>query len=99
MSALAYLVPPVTGLFAYLKGRSARMRLHGLQSVGLGVLWPAALYVGSWISPSATRLAFAVCALLWIALIVSTAVGFDAVLPGTKPALTRAAATPPSQSP
>ena len=99
MSALAYLVPPVTGLIAYLKGRSARMRLHGLQSVGLGVLWPAALYVGSWISPLATRIAFGFCALLWIALIVSTAVGFDVVLPGTKRSLIRAAATPPSQSP
>ncbi|MDQ3619389.1 MAG: hypothetical protein M3391_04580 [Actinomycetota bacterium] len=97
MSALAYLVPPVTGLFAYLKGRSPRMRLHGLQSVCLGVLWPAALYAGSWISPSGTRIAFAVCALLWIGLIVATALGFDAMLPGTKPALTRAAATPPSQ--
>ena len=99
MSALAYLVPPITGLFAYLKGRTARMRLHGLQSVGLGVLWPVALYVGSWISPAATRAAFAVCALVWIMLIVSTAFGFDAAVPGTKQALTRAAAVPPSQSP
>jgi uncharacterized membrane protein len=95
MSALAYLIPPVTGLFAYLKGSSPRVRLHGLQSVALGILWPSALYVGSWISPTATRVAFVVFTAIWVGLIVATAFGFDPVVPGSKRALSRATATPP----
>jgi hypothetical protein len=95
MSALAYLVPPITGLFAYLKGNSQRVRLHGLQSVALGLLWPSALYVGSWISPTATMVVFVVFATLWVGLIVATAFGFDPVMPGSRRALSKATAVPP----
>ena len=95
MSALAYLVPPVTGLLAYLKGSSPRVRLHGLQSVAFGILWPSALYAGSWISPTATRAAFVVFAALWIVLLFTTAFGLDPVVPGTRRALVRATEIPP----
>lgn len=98
MSALAYLIPPATGLFAYLKGSSPRVRLHGLQSVALGILWPSALYVGSWISPTATRVAFAALAAIWIGLLVSTAFGLDPVVPGTRRALARATGIGPGET-
>jgi len=98
MSALAYLIPPVSGLFAYLKGSSPRVRLHGLQSVVFGILWPSALYVGSWISPAATMVAFVVFAAIWIGLIVSTAFGLDPVVPGTRHALSRVTEIPPEET-
>jgi uncharacterized membrane protein len=98
MSALAYLIPPITGLFAYLKGSSPRVRLHGLQSVALGILWPSALYVGSWISPTATRVAFIVFAALWMVLIAAAAFGFDPVVPGTRGVLSRATESPPGET-
>jgi uncharacterized membrane protein len=99
MSALAYLIPPVTGLFALLKGSSPRVRLHGLQSVALGILWPSALYVGSWVSATATRVAFAVFATIWIVLLVATAFGLDLVVPGTRRALGRATEISPGETP
>ena len=84
MVALAYLFPPITGLIAYLRGETPRARFHGLQSVLLGVLWPAALYVCSWISPAATRIAFAVAAALWLVALVGTAVGRNPGVPGLR---------------
>jgi hypothetical protein len=98
MSALAYLIPPVTGLFAYLKGSSPRVRLHGLQSVALGILWPSALYVGSWVSATATRVAFVAFVAIWIGLLVTTAFGWDPVVPGTRRALARATEIPPGKT-
>ena len=98
MSTLAYLIPPVTGLLAYLKGSSQRVRLHGLQSVAFGIMWPSALYVGSWISPTATRVAFVVFAALWIVLLVGTVFGFDPAVPGTRRALSRATGIPPGET-
>ena len=84
MIALAYLLPPITGLVAYLKGATPRARFHGLQSVLLGVLWPAALYVCSWVSPSATRIAFVVAAALWLVALLGTALGRNPGVPGLR---------------
>jgi uncharacterized membrane protein len=95
MAALAYVLPPLSGLVAYAVGTSSRMRLHGLQAIALGAAWPAALFVASWVSPWLTRVVFAVGALTWIALIVLTAAGRDPGLPGLKGLLQRAAALPP----
>ncbi|MEA2446774.1 MAG: hypothetical protein QOK47_411, partial [Actinomycetota bacterium] len=44
MAALAYLLPPVTGLIAFLFAIDPRLRFHGLQSVALGAVWPVAIY-------------------------------------------------------
>ncbi len=82
MTALAYLFPPVSGLVAYLKGSTARTRRHGLQAIALGAVWPASLYVGSWLSPGVTQAAFALGALVWLFLLIATAAGRDPRLPG-----------------
>jgi uncharacterized membrane protein len=77
MAALAYLVPPVTGLVAYLAAHSARTRFHGLQSVLLGVLWPLALYAGALLSPEVTQGAGAAGALAWLVFLGGAAIGKD----------------------
>lgn len=95
MPALAYLLMPVTGTIAYFSGRTPRTRFHGLQAVVVGVLWPAALYAGSAISPEATRIAFAAGAVVWLVLLLGTAVGRDPTLPVVGRVLKRWAANPP----
>ncbi len=82
MAALAYLLPPLSGLLVYSMGRDQRARFHGLQAVVFGFLWPAAIYVGSLAGPTGTRVAFALGALVWIALLGMTALGRDPRLPG-----------------
>jgi uncharacterized membrane protein len=82
MAALAYLLPPLSGLLAYSLGRDRRARFHGLQAVVFGFLWPAAIYIGSLLGPTGTRIAFALGALTWIALFAMTALGRDPLLPG-----------------
>jgi uncharacterized membrane protein len=77
MAALAYVVPPVTGLVAYLAARTPRTRFHGLQSVLLGVLWPLALYAGALVSPGVTQAAGAAGLLAWLVFAVGAAVGRD----------------------
>jgi uncharacterized membrane protein len=77
MPALAYVLLPVSGMLAYFNGTSARMRFHGLQAIVLGALWPAALYGGSAISPTATRAVAVVGAALWLLLMVTAALGRD----------------------
>jgi uncharacterized membrane protein len=84
MAALAYLLPPVTGLFAYLLGSRERTRRHGLQSVAFGLLWPLSLYGAAALSPGAVQATFGLGALLWLGLLVATAAGLDLHLPGTK---------------
>jgi uncharacterized membrane protein len=96
MAALAYLLLPVTGLCAYLKGSNERIRWHGLQAIVLGVVWPAALYAGAWISPGVTQAVFVVGAAIWLALIVATALGKDVPLPLIGGWLRRAASVPPA---
>jgi uncharacterized membrane protein len=99
MAAFAYVLPPATGLIAYLLGRSARARRHGLQSVAFGALWPSALYAGAVVSDRAAQVIFVAGAALWIGLLVVTAAGRDAHLPGTGRWLQSAAASPPREHP
>ena len=82
MAALAYLLPPLSGLIAYLTAVQPRIRWHGLQSIALGTAWPLLVYAGAFISPVLTRVAFALGALVWIALLASTAFGANLGLPG-----------------
>ncbi|MDQ3662341.1 MAG: hypothetical protein M3454_15055 [Actinomycetota bacterium] len=96
MAALSYLLPPVTGLLAYLLGSAERTRRHGLQSVAFGLLWPVALYGAAALSPGAAQAAFAVGGLVWVSLLLTTAVGLDLHVPGTARWLGAAAAESPS---
>jgi uncharacterized membrane protein len=96
MAALAYVLLPVTGLLAYLKGSHERVRWHGLQAIALGVVWPAALYVGAWISPGVTQAVFVVGAVIWLGLIAATALNKDVPLPLIGRWLRRAASVAPA---
>ncbi len=98
MAALSYLALPVTGLIAYLRGRTQRLRFHGLQAIVVGFVWPLVMYLCSLVSPGATQVAFALGAVLWLALLVGAAVGVDMRLPLVGKALYRAAAESPSES-
>ena len=98
-AALAYLLPPITGLFAYVLGAGPRTRKHGLQSVVFGSLWPAALYLCSALSPTATQVGFAAGLLVWALLFAGTALGIDLVVPGTGRLLERAARSSPRDFP
>ena len=77
MAALAYALPPVTGLVAYLGAASPRTRWHGLQAIVLGVVWPLALYAGTLVSPGVTQAAGALGGLTWAAFIAGAAAGRD----------------------
>lgn len=81
MAALAYLLPPITGLFALLKGATERTRAHGLQAVLLGVLWPGSLYLVGPLSSGAAAVDFFIWAALWLVLLGSTALGADLLVP------------------
>ena len=95
MAVVAYLLPPLTGLVAYLFGGDARARCHGLQSVLFGALWPAALYVCSWIAVGATQMVAATGAILWVIFVLATAMGKDPGVPLVAAWLRRAAETSP----
>jgi uncharacterized membrane protein len=95
MAALAYLLLPVTGLFAYFGSASPRVRFHGLQAILLGLLWPAGLYGASAVSAAATRAAWAAGALVWLGLMFTTAAGLDPRIPVVGRWLRRAAAQAP----
>ena len=82
MAALAYLLPPLSGLLVYSLGRDRRARFHGLQAVVFGFLWPGAIYAGSLAGPTGTRLTFALGAVIWVAFFGMTALGRDPRLPG-----------------
>jgi uncharacterized membrane protein len=91
MAALAYILPPISGLVAYLRGRTPRTRFHGLQAVVVGLVWPLSLYVGALISPTATQIAFAIMFVVWLVAIVGTLLGRNPGLPGLRGVLTSAA--------
>jgi uncharacterized membrane protein len=95
MAALAYLLLPVSGLTVYLLSEQPRARTHGLQAITLGALWPAAIFAGSAISPTATRVAFAAGGVTWLVMLVGTALGGNPRLPLIGRFLERAAAEPP----
>ena len=92
MSALAYLLLPVTGIFAFLRGASPRVRAHGLQAVIYGALWPAALYLASEISATATLVVALAGGAVWLGLLGTAALGRDLWLPGLGRFLERATA-------
>jgi hypothetical protein len=75
VAALAYLLPPLSGLAAYLTASSARVRWHGLQAVALGLMWPGALYLGAAISPGATQGVGLAGGAAWLVFLIGTAVG------------------------
>jgi hypothetical protein len=77
VAALAYLVPPLSGLVVYFAAGEERPRWHGLQSVLLGVAWPAALYTGSAVSPGLTQAAAACGVVVWLLFLVGAASGRD----------------------
>jgi uncharacterized membrane protein len=95
VAALAYVLLPVTGLVAYLKGSSQRARFHGLQAIAIGLLWPVALYACTYAGPGATQAAFALGGIAWLAWLVLAAFGLNPRLPLLGPALWRAAAGDP----
>jgi hypothetical protein len=75
VAALAYLVPPISGLIAYLRAPDMRTRAHGLQAIAFGLLWPVLLYGGSALSERATQVVFAVGAILWLTLGIAAGLG------------------------
>ena len=94
-AGLAYLLLPVTGLIASLKGKSARTRFHGSQAIVIGVLWPLGLFAASALSPGASKVAFLVGALVWLGYMLLTLFGGDPKLPLVGRALKEAAGSDP----
>ena len=82
MAALAYVLPPLTGLLTYALGRDERARWHGLQSVVFGFAWPGLIYAASLAGAVGTRATFALGALIWIGFLAFTVAGRDPRLPG-----------------
>jgi uncharacterized membrane protein len=95
VAALAYLLLPVTGLAAYLTGKSERVRFHGLQAIALGLAWPAALYGCTYLTPGATQACAVAGAALWLGFLVTTALGLNPRIPVAGNYLQRAAAEDP----
>jgi uncharacterized membrane protein len=95
VAALAYVLLPVTGLFAYLKGSSQRARFHGLQAIVIGLAWPVVLYACTYAGPGATQAGFVVGGLVWVGFGVTTAFGLNPRIPVVGATLWRAAAPDP----
>ncbi len=91
MSAVAYLLLPVSGVLAFLLGRDARVRFHGLQAIALGLVWPVALYAASAGPPSLTRIVFLIGAVVWFGFMAGAALGRNPMLPILGSFLRRAA--------
>ena len=81
MAALAYVVLPISGLVAFLTGSTSRVRFHGLQAIVFGAVWPLLLYAATWTTPVVTQIIGAAGLLLWLILIITTALGRDLQLP------------------
>jgi uncharacterized membrane protein len=96
VAALAYVLLPITGLIAFLKGSTARIRFHGLQAILFGAAWAVFLYAATWTTPVVTQVVFAAGLLLWMALMVAAAFGRDIVLPIAGGPLRSLAEIPPS---
>ena len=94
MATLAYVLLPLSGIAAFLGGGSVRTRMHGLQAIVFGTVWPLALYGASEISPGATKAVFLVGALIWGVFLIGTLLGRDPMIPGLRGPLMRAAADP-----
>ena len=94
MAALAYVLLPISGLVAFLTGSTPRVRFHGLQAIVFGALWPVLLYAATWTSPVVTQLIGGAGLLLWVVLIIATALGRDLQLPLLGARLRTAAVAP-----
>ncbi len=81
VAALAYVLLPVTGAFAFLLSGSVRTRSHGLQAIVLGTVWPLLLFGASALTAVLTWVVAVVGALAWLAFLVLTAIGRDPKLP------------------
>jgi uncharacterized membrane protein len=81
MAALAYVLLPISGLIAFLRGSTARTRFHGLQAIVVGAVWPVLLYAATWTTPVVTQVVAAVGGLVWVTLVVTAALGRDLHLP------------------
>ena len=81
MRALAYLLPPLSGMAAYLSSDDPRTQAHGLQSILLGGVWPLALWLASFVSATATRVIFVLFLGLWVAMLVTAALGRAVLVP------------------
>jgi uncharacterized membrane protein len=77
MAGLAYLLPPLSGLCAYLWSSVPRVRFHGLQSILLGVLWPMGLHIGGRVTPGVTQVIGVAGALAWLLFLVGATLGRD----------------------
>jgi hypothetical protein len=99
LAAFAYLLPPLTGLIAYLFGSSVRARRHGLQSIAFGLVWPVGLLVAAALSDTAAQAVFGVGGVLWLTLLGLAAAGRDPHLPGTRAWLQQAAESAPREPP
>ena len=95
MAALAYLLPPLSGLVAYFSSGSERVRWHGLQSVLVGVAWPVALFGAALLSPGVTQAVALLGTLVWLTFLLGAAVGRDPALPGAGSRLRALAQEPP----
>ena len=82
MAGLAYLVPPLTGLWAFLRGADARTRAHGFQAIVLGAAWPAALYLASFVTAGLTQIVFVAFGLTWLVLMLAAVFGRGLLAPG-----------------
>ncbi|MEA2506761.1 MAG: hypothetical protein QOH48_1379 [Actinomycetota bacterium] len=96
MAALAYVLLPISGLVAYLKGSSSRVRFHGLQAIAFGALWAVLLYAATWTTPAVTQVIFAAGVLVWLVLILGAIVGRDWHLPLVGAWLESVAQKPPA---
>lgn len=99
MAVFAYLLPPVSGLVAYLFAGDVRARSHGLQSIGFGLLWPVCLLLAAGASDAAAQAVFGIGVALWLTLLLLTGAGRDPHLPGTRGWLERAAGAAPREPP
>jgi uncharacterized membrane protein len=99
VAALAYVLLPVSGLAAYLTGRSPRVRFHGLQAVTLGLAWPVALYACTYVTPGATQVCALVGAVVWLGFLLATALGLDPRIPLAGRYLEEAARDDPKAAP
>ncbi len=81
MAWMAYLLLPITGLVAYLKGATARVRFHGLQAIVYGFVWPASSILVAYLSGAGARVVFSLGGVVWLGLMVATSIGRDPKLP------------------
>jgi uncharacterized membrane protein len=81
MAAFAYILLPVTGLIAYLTGRDQRVRMHGLQAIAIGLLWPLCLYAAGLGPVAAVQGVFVAFTLVWLGFLLLTLLGRDPRLP------------------